>query len=179
MPIPRSTCSHAGTHALSFSWLCKVSSCQHLDSWLKFLSPGWEILVYLVLHASITNPKSAPLFKTPVFKDETEIGAGGLCGLRCYTYKICREKELHCAVHCTLKHTHRRASTQSQKTKNDWARREHIASTKARQHVVLLDSALSYANVKWSDMSMMIFFLSLNEISGGRDLDLFISIVWT
>lgn len=73
-------------------------------------STGPVTLIYWLLHASVTTPESAPLLKTPVVKDETEIGAGGLCGLRYYTYQICREKELHCAVHCTLKHTHRRAS---------------------------------------------------------------------
>lgn len=85
----------------------------HLDSWLQapLNRPGDSHLSIWLLHASVTTPESAPLLKTPVVKDETETGAGGLCGLRCYTYQMCKEKEFHCAVHCTLKHTQRPASS--------------------------------------------------------------------
>jgi hypothetical protein len=110
--------------------------------------PCWQ------LHASVTNPESAPLFQTPVVKDETEIGAGGLCGLRCNTYKICREKELHCAVHCTLKHTHRRASPGSQKESLNEP--EGKASLAQRQNIP--GSAVKNAKMQKSEMCIYDFF---------------------
>lgn len=96
-------------------WLCWVHTspfsdgqgpgCHPLDSWLPVPPTGRCLSSIWLLHAAVTNPESAPLLKTPVVKDKTEIGAGGLRGLRCYTYKICREKELPCAARRALKHT--------------------------------------------------------------------------